>query len=664
MAELSVLSEIDRARFLVRSNNTLTDTLTEGGSRSIHEWFEEQVRQTPDRVAVVFDREQLTYQQLNRRANQLAHHLKTLGVEPETLVGICIERSVTMVVALLAVLKAGGAYVPFDPSYPIDRLTYMLADSRVRLLLTTASLRTKNSVLSQVWEGYPIVELDRLSESLESLSQHNPDSGIEFHHLAYVLYTSGSTGKPKGVMMEHGGLANLINWHLRCRITGAKTLQFAPLSFDISFHEIFSTWCSGGTLVLVSEEQRRNPDELFQVISKQGIEKLYLPFTALQQLARVATRMSLPTQIREVMTAGEQLKILPNIAQFFEQIGATLHNHYGATECQDVTAFTLPEAIEEWETLPPIGRAIDNIQIYLLDDRQQPVPQGNPGELYVGGAGIARGYLNRPDLTRERFIANPFGEGRLYKTGDLARTLLDGNLQHLGRADRQVKLRGFRIELGEIEGLLAQHPTVQESAVILREDVPDLKRLVAYIIPSSETKTTDLELTLSDYLRDRLPEYMVPTVFAFLDRMPLTPSGKLDRQNLPVPKRSLGLVNAKRVLPRTETERQIARVWQQVLRLDEIGVDLHFFEVGGTSLLLLHVYEQLTAIFGDRLNAIATLFQYPTIETLAQHFDGELPRSQIIPLGSFCGHRAFSAARHQRQLRQSHRDRQIDHSKI
>ena len=229
-------------------------------------------------------------------------------------------------------------------------------------------------------------------------------------------------------------------------------------------------------------------------------------------------------------------------------------------------------------------------------------------------SGIARGYLNRPDLTQERFIANPFGEGRLYKTGDLARYLSDGNLQHLGRADRQVKLRGFRIELGEIEGLLAQHPMVQESAVILREDVPDLKRLVAYIIPATEKKTKDWELTLSDYLREGLPEYMVPTALVFLERMPLTPSGKLDRQNLPIPRRSLPLSNAKRVVPRTDTERQIARVWQEVLQLDEMSLDRHFFEVGGTSLLLLSVYEKLTAIFGDRLNTIATLFQYPTIK--------------------------------------------------
>lgn len=655
MSQLQVSSESDR-QLLFNWNNTATDRV---GTRCIHEWFEEQAEQTPDQIAVVFDRQQLTYQQLNQQANQLAHHLKKLGVEPEILVGICVERSLMMVVALLAVLKAGGAYVPFDPSYPSDRLAYMVADSQVSLLLTTAQLQEQQSIFSQVVPGDAIVDLDRVWENLESVSQDNPVSGSNPQNLAYVLYTSGSTGKPKGVMMEHQGLVNLIDWHLHHRITGAKTLQFAPLSFDISFHEIFSTWCSGGTLVLISEEQRRNPDELFQVISTQGIEKLYLPFTALQQLAQVATRMSLPTKIREVMTAGEQLQILPKIAQFFEQIGATLHNHYGATECQDVTALTLPSAIDEWETLPPIGRAIDNLQIYILDDQQQPVPLGEPGNLYVGGVGIARGYLHRPDLTEERFIANPFGEGRLYKTGDLARELPDGNLQHLGRADRQVKLRGFRIELGEIEGLLAKHSMVQESAVILREDVPNLKRLVAYIIPSNEGKTKDLELTLSDYLQDSLPEYMVPTAFVFLEQMPLTPSGKLDRQNLPVPQRSLSLLNAKQVLPGTETQQQIARVWQDVLQLDQISIDRNFFEVGGTSLLLLYVYEKLTEIFGDRLNSIATLFQYSTIETLAQHLDCQTKGSALILLGGAFGHRCLTAAQYQRQLRQSHRARQI-----
>lgn len=406
IAKLLVMSQTDREQLLPDWNNTATDYAR---ARCIHAWFEEQVQQTPNAIAVVFDHEQLTYQQLNQQANQLAHHLQTLGVEPETLVGICIERSAMMVVALLAVLKAGGAYVPLDPSYPSDRLAYMLADAQVYLLLTTAKLRETSLAISHVAQGYSTVDLDREWETISQASNHNPVSSVKPQHLAYVLYTSGSTGKPKGVMMEHLALVNLIDWHLHHRITPAKTLQFAPLSFDISFHEIFSTWCSGDTLVLISEEQRRNPDALLNVIVEQGIEKLYLPFAALQQLASLAIRRSVQTRLREVMTAGEQLQILPQIAQFFQQTGCILHNHYGATECQDVTTFTLPANVKDWVMLPPIGRPIHNTQVYILDECHQLVPIGMAGELYIGGEGIARGYLNRPDLTQERFIANPFG---------------------------------------------------------------------------------------------------------------------------------------------------------------------------------------------------------------------------------------------------------------
>lgn len=513
----------------------------------------------------------------------------------------------------------------------------MLADAQVYLLLTTARLLENSSVISHVAQGYSIVYLDGEWDNISQLSNDNPASSVKPHHLAYVLYTSGSTGKPKGVMMEHLGLVNLIDWHLHHRITGAKTLQFAPLSFDISFHEIFSTWCSGGTLVLISEEQRRNPDALLNVILEQGIEKLYLPFTALQQLAKVAKRRPLQTRLREVMTAGEQLQILPNIAQFFQQIGCTLHNHYGATECQDVTTFTLPTNVNDWVTLPPIGHPIHNTQIYILDEWHQLVSTDVVGELYVGGKGIARGYLNRQDLTEERFIPNPFGFGRLYKTGDLARYLPDGNLQYLGRADRQVKVRGFRIELGEIEGLLGKHPMVQENAVILREDVPDRKRLVAYVVPSQDIMTHDLEVIVYRYLRDCLPDYMIPAAMVLLDRMPLTPSGKLDRQSLPVPTRSRSVLTTGLVLPQTETEKQITQVWQDVLQLDEVSVNHNFFEVGGTSLLLVQVYEKLTDIFGDRLTTITTLFQYSTIQTLAQQLSQDTPEPKLTkgghPLG-------------------------------
>jgi amino acid adenylation domain-containing protein len=652
---LPMLREAERQQLLVDWNNTTTNYARD---RCIHEWFEEQAQKTPEAIAVVFGNEQLTYQQLNQQANQLARYLQALGVKPETLVGICIERSIVMVMALLAILKAGGAYVPLDPSYPSERLTHMLADAQVYLLLTTASLLDTNSTISRVAQEYSIVYLDSEWETISQESNHNPVSSVKPHNLAYVLYTSGSTGKPKGVMMEHLPLVNLIDWHLHHRIVGARTLQFAPLSFDISFHEIFSTWCSGGTLVLISEEQRRNPDALFNVISQQEIEKLYLPFTALQQLAKVATRRPLQTKLREVMTAGEQLQILPNIAQFFRQTNCTLYNHYGATECQDVTSFTLPADVNDWVTLPPIGRPIHNTQIYILDEWHQLVPIGVSGELYIGGEGIARGYLNRPDLTEERFIPNPFGPGRLYKTGDLARYLPDGHLQHLGRADRQVKVRGFRIELGEIEGLLAKHPMVQESAVILREDVPGNKRLVAYVVPSQDVITHEMELSVHCYLRDCLPEYMVPTAVVVLEQMPLTPSGKLDRRSLPVPKRSLLVLTTGLVLPQTETEKKISQVWQDVLQLDEVSVNQSFFEVGGTSLLLLDVYDKLTEIFGDRLTTIATLFEYPTIQTLAQQLNQDTQESNVQQGRLSFVNRCFMAAQRQRELRLAHRARQ------
>lgn len=634
---------------LITMNNFIED-------RCVHHWFEEQAQKTPHTVAVVFGYEKLTYQQLNQRANQLAHYLQRLGVKPETLVGIFIERSLEMVVALLAVLKAGAAYVPLDPSYPPDRLTYMLADAQVYLLLTTGKLLKTNSEIAHLAQEYTVIDLDSEWDKISTsqTSKDNPVSSVQLHNLAYVLYTSGSTGKPKGVMMEHLPLINLIDWHLHHRITPAKTLQFAPLSFDISCHEIFSTWCSGGTLVLISEEQRRNPEALFNVILTQEIEKIYLPFASLQQLAKIAKGRSLP--LREIMTAGEQLVIVPVIAEFLQKSGCILHNHYGATECQDVTAFTLPKNVKDWQILPPIGRPIQNTQIYILDQSYQVVPIGDEGELYIGGQGIARGYFNRPDLTQERFIPNPFGPGRLYKTGDLGRYLPDGNIQHLGRADGQIKLRGFRIELGEIEGLLSQNPIVHECAVTLREDVPGNRRLVAYVVLSREAVTNDLELILHRYLRDNLPDYMVPTAIVFLEQMPLTPTGKLDRRNFPVPKRSLPSLTSEIVLPQTETEKQIAQVWGDILQLEAVSITQNFFEIGGNSLLLMQVYEKLAEIFENRLTTITTLFQYPTIQKLATELSEDKAQQQVKKwlYQSNC----YSMASYQRQIRQAHRHHQ------
>lgn len=615
IGELTLLTELERNQLLVDYNNTKTEYTRV----CIHHLFELQVQQTPEAVAVVYKNQQLTYRELNQRANQLAHYLQKLGIEPESLVAICIERSLLMVIAILAVLKSGAAYVPLDPGYPKDRLEYVMSDANVQLLLTTETLLSASSHIAEIATNHQLVCLDRDWQIIEQENQQeNVDSPTQQHNLAYVIYTSGSTGKPKGVMMEHKALVNMISWHLQNRIVGVKTLQFASISFDLSFHEIFSTWCSGGTLVLISEEVRHSPVDLLRTIAQTGIEKLYLPFVALQQLAEVIDSQTIPITVREVMTAGEQLQITPKITNFFQQIGGTLHNHYGATEVPEIAAFTLTGDANNWPTLPPIGRPINNIQIYLLDEFYQPVPIGVPGELYVGGEGIARGYFNRPDLTQEKFIPNPFGAGRLYKTGDLARILRDGNIEHLGRADRQVKIRGFRIELGEIEGLLAKHLAVRESAVIVREDIPGDKRLIAYVLPTQEEANIALELTLRNYLKEHFPNYMVPAAIVVLEKMPLTPSGKVDRRALPKPEKSRRELEGALVIPQSDPEKLIAQVWQEVLQLEEIGIHDNFFDLGGNSLLLIKVHTKLIESFGSDVPTVI-LFQYPTIHTLAQH---------------------------------------------
>ena len=463
-------------------------TKTEYPQTFTHQLVEAVVEQTPDAVAVVFEQESLTYRQLNSRANVLAHYLQALGVGPEVLVGICMERSLEMVVGLLGILKAGGAYVPLDPAYPTERLAFMLEDTQISVLLTSARL-----VESLPKHQAHVVCLDTQWQEIAFHSEENPIIAVTPDNLAYVIYTSGSTGRPKGVAMSHRPLSNLIIWQRENSTlpVGARTLQFAPVSFDVSFQEIFSTWCSGGTLVLISDQVRVDAFELLRFLAAQEINRLFLPFVALQQLAEVAdAHGSIVPTLREIITAGEQLQITRPIANWFTKLqNCTLHNHYGPSECHLVIAFTLTGSPSDWPALPPIGRPIANTHIYLLDSQMQPVLSGVPGELYIGGIALARGYLNRPDLTKERFIRDPNSsslQARLYKTGDLARYLSDGNIEFLGRSDDQVKIRGFRIELGEIEVVVTAYPAVRQAVVLAREDVPGDKRLVAYVVPNSQ----------------------------------------------------------------------------------------------------------------------------------------------------------------------------------
>jgi amino acid adenylation domain-containing protein/thioester reductase-like protein len=601
----------------------------------VHQFFEAQVERTPEAVAVIFNEQQITYQDLNDRANQLAHHLQSLGVGADGLVGLCLDRSIDLIVGVLGILKAGGAYVPLDPAYPQERLTFMVENAQATVLLTQSHLI---HLLPQT--SIPTLCLDTEWDKIANHSQENPIGEVSLDHLAYVIYTSGSTGNPKGVAMEHRPLANLINWQMQNSVlpAGAKTLQFSPISFDVSFQEIFSTLGAGGTLVLISEEMRRDATKLLRLLLQAEVARLFLPFVALQHLAEVAEREGIvPSSLREVITAGEQLQITRSISNWFSQLqNCTLHNHYGPSESHVVTAFTLTGSSSNWSALPPIGRPISNTQIHLLDSQLKPVPIGVPGELYIGGVSLARGYLHRPDLTQDRFIdvelsvldqqckddrqpnlnsnLQPGISTRLYKTGDLARYRSDGTIEYLGRIDQQVKIRGFRIELGEIEAMLRRHPAVREAVVIAREDVPGDKHLVAYIV--ADSKATPSFTELRQFLQAHLPEYMVPTMFVFLEVLPLTPSGKIDRRSLPAPDFVRPDLEATLVLPQSAIEKQLAEIWAGVLHIEQVGVHDSFFELGGHSLRGAQLVARVRETFQIELT-LHSFFQTPTIAGLA-----------------------------------------------
>jgi amino acid adenylation domain-containing protein len=444
--------------------------------------------------------------------------------------------------------------------------------------------------------------------------------------LAYVIYTSGSTGLPKGSALTHRALSNLLSWQAQSSPLAehAVVLQFAPLSFDVSFQEIFSTLNSGGTLLLVSEELRRDMPSLLRLIIDQGVKRLFLPFVALQQLAEVTdTSGLLPTSLKEIITAGEQLQITQQIAKLFGELkDCTLHNQYGPSESHVVSAFTLTGEVDTWPLLPPIGSPIANAQLYILDSHQEPVPEGVSGELYIGGDGLARGYLHRPRLTAEKFIPDRFGGvggARLYRTGDVARYLAGGQIEFLGRIDQQVKIRGFRIEPAEIELALVRHPAVSEAAVTIRGDTVGGKHLVAYIVEQTEVALTVTELRR--FLKGSLPEYMVPSVFIPLEALPLTPSGKVNHRGLPALDGQRLEPATVYAAPQTESQRTIVEVWREVLQVEKIGIHDNFFDLGGQSLLMVRVNSKLRIAFNCEI-PLLEMFKYPTIGSLAEFLSG------------------------------------------
>ncbi|MEH2000987.1 MAG: amino acid adenylation domain-containing protein [Nostoc sp.] len=718
LSDLPILTATEQHKLLVEWNQTQQDYPQ---NICIHQLFEATVEQTPDAVAVIFKDQQLTYRELNARANKLAHHLLSLGVKPETLVGICVERSLEMIVGLLGILKAGGAYVPIDSTYPSERKAFMLEDSSVSVLLTKEKLVEKFPPHSA-----RVICLDSDWATISVHSEDNFSSGVKPENVAYVIYTSGSTGKPKGVLIEHKSLVNYttaVSAEYQIEKSD-RILQFASISFDASAEEIYSCLTSGATLVLRTDFMLDSVDILLQKCRAWNLTILSLPTAYWHELTAILSQETLvfPPSIRLVIIGGEKA-LTERLKTWQECVGqqVRLVNTYGPTEATVGATICDLSATNPALTELPIGRPISNVQTYILDCYLQPVPISVPGELHIGGDGLARGYLNRPDLTDEKFIPNPFSSepgDRLYKTGDLVRYLLDGNIKFLGRIDNQVKIRGFRIELGEIEAALAQHPDVRKVVVICREDNPDNQHLVAYVVSNlipervpyhSECQleldgntvklhTEDISLggvgvvgmpaidesrrvrlhlqlpfeseprwlsgtiawsrppqagiefqltpteqvlieqsvayqletqglwktlqrtlsgSLRDYLKQKLPDYMIPSAFVLMKALPLTPNGKIDRRALPTPDSSYKERDDYVVAPRTPIEEMLAAIWAEILGLKRVSINDNFFELGGHSLQAVKLVSKLSVEMNVKVS-VKLLFQHPTIAELAE----------------------------------------------
>ncbi|MBC1218683.1 amino acid adenylation domain-containing protein [Nostoc sp. UCD121] len=578
-------------------------------NKCIHELFEEQVEKTPDAVAVVFEDQQLTYQELNTKANQLAHYLQKLGVAPDVLVGICIERSLEMVVGLLGIIKAGGAYVPLDPAYPSERLAFMLSDAGVSVLLAQKYLQ---DVISQT--SAQIVYLDQDWDTVAQHSNDTPNSTVQPENLAYVIYTSGSTGQPKGVMIPHRALCNHTLWmQTEFPLTATdRVLQKTPFSFDASVWEFYAPLLAGGKLILAEPGGHKDNAYLLDLIVQQQVS--IVQFVPSQLRSLLAEQKIYNCQsLRRVFCGGEVLTIDLQERFFTVLPNVELCNLYGPTEATIDTTYWRCRPEGEQRSVP-IGKAIANAQIYLLDSHLQLVPVGVPGEIYIGGDGLARGYLNQPELTAQKFIVNPFtGDTQLYKTGDLGRYCSDGTLEFLGRIDNQVKLRGFRIELAEIEAQLSQHPGVRQNVVVVREDFPGQQHLVAYIVSHRQHFPTVTELR--SFLKQTLPDYMVPSVFIPLDALPVLPNGKVDHKSLPIPDTNRPELAGDFVAPRNFIEEKLVQIWGEVIRVENIGIYDNFFELGGDSILSLQVIAKANQA-GLQLTP-KQLFEYQTIAELA-----------------------------------------------
>ncbi len=620
---LPLLSEAEQRHWLYEVNRTEVEYPRKG---CVHELIEEQVERNEDRVAVVYEGESLSYGELNRKANQVAHYLREQGVKPDTLVGLCVERSLEMVVGIVGVLKAGGAYVPLEPGYPAERLEYMVSDSAPAVVLTQGGVEERLGKIT-----VPVLRLDRDGEELQRYSTENvkkEEVGLRAEHLAYVIYTSGSTGRPKGVMNEHGGVVNGLLWARDAYQVGStdRILQKTPYSFDVSVWDLLLPLIAGARVVMARPGGHLEPEYLGEVLEREKITLVHFVPSMLQVFLEYGGARERWGSLKRVLCSGEALPYALQVEFQRKMPGVELHNLYGPTEAAiDVTAWHCRKG--EHAGVVPIGRPIANTQIYLLDAQMQPVPQGVTGELWIGGVGVGRGYWKREELTAERFVKDPFRSdvnARMYRTGDLARWLPDGAIEYLGRNDQQVKVRGFRIELGEIEQALLKLPGVTAAAVTAQEQGAGEKRLVAYVVAGAELRNeadeAQLEAAARKQLQSQLPEYMVPSAFVLLERLPLTPNGKLDRKALPAAEAGFG--RQEYVAPATETESALVQIWAEVLKLEasQVSVTANFFELGGNSLLGIHLHAMANKTFGNVLE-LRDIFILRSVQELAAFID-------------------------------------------
>ena len=591
--------------------------------------FKEQVKKSPDDIALEFESTTCTYTQLDIRSNQIASMLIKKGVKKGDTVGLYLDRSLHTIEAILGILKAGAAYVPLDPNYPVARLQLIVDNGNLNVIITDSSL-------DQYWDldTVKILYLDKEWELVNQDSTEHPPIHLSESDLAYVFYTSGSTGVPKGVTMSHGALSNMLYWQINShyRSKEFRTLQFTSLNFDVSFQEIFSTLCAGGTLVLVDESTRKDTNTLFNYIIQKKVNKLFIPYVLLKELAKVAmNKSSFPVSLKEIFTAGEQLHVTQEISMFLKKASyISLYNQYGPTETHVATSHKVTDFNE---ALPPIGKPIANIQVYILDKHHKPVPIGVAGEIYLAGKGLSLGYLNQEQLTEEVFIPNPFGKkgSRLYKTGDLAKYLADGTIHYLGRLDNQVKVNGMRVEIGEVEKALNANDYIINCAVVpYKNNGGDIQQLIAYVVVEGKRSITNLRA----YLSQKLPEYMIPHRFIFLDQLPINPNGKVDRKALPAPSMERPELS-NYAAPSTDLEVRMAEIWSDVLGVERVGIHDNFFELGGHSLLATRVVLKIHDQFHMDL-PLRDMFEHQTIHELVGRIQSmkqqKAKKTSLIPV--------------------------------